>query len=635
MKKQSLIAGIAVVLIASLSTLAAPAARAITKINIARPAVGANAYYTFADSVVTLTRSDEYVITGASDRNRVVVGAGVTATVTLSSVSITSAVASPFALDSTGCDITLRIVGENTLAATMGNGSTPDFVYAAAVQVEGSASLTIDGDGSLIATGGYGAAAIGSGYIEGNSGHITGNITIAGGNLTLNGGTLGAGIGGGYAASVGNITITGGVITTTGGAHGTGIGGGEVGTVGNILITGGSVTATGGSYAAGIGGGYGGDNTGAINITGGSISITGGYGGAGIGGGPWNSGSNVSISGGVVLAVSPGGNGDPAGIGGGQEGNAGNISITGGNVYAFAYSLGPGIGGGTRATGGNITISGGNVVANKIGIGNAGGLTPTTVSGDSTAIIVGSINTDNFGTAKVQTGVSLSLEMMQAMAANAFGSAIVYNDTLYVHDTIVHNSAVIVIDTLEAIVHDTIIDSLHVSVEVIDTIRFDTITVVDTLYVHDTIIDVILRDSVTVIDSVRVPVTIIETIRIVCNIVDSALPIDTLFVSDTLVHIREKDTQVYILIDPTDGDDIGTGVGDGRSLFAQSPTRLIHTTADGSGGGNVLLEGLTPHAPFALYTVGGQLLLRGVASESGAYLLPNLPSGVYLLRQAK
>ncbi|MBQ4282239.1 MAG: InlB B-repeat-containing protein [Spirochaetales bacterium] len=74
-------------------------------------------------------------------------------------------------------------------------------------------ALTIQGAGTLIATGLDGNAAIG-----GDNEAACGPITISGGNIIATGGPDGAaGIGGGYGSACGTITINGGIITATGG----------------------------------------------------------------------------------------------------------------------------------------------------------------------------------------------------------------------------------------------------------------------------------------------------------------------------------------------------------------------------------------------------------------------------------
>ena len=85
------------------------------------------------------------------------------------------------------------------------------------------------------------------------------SLTINGsGSLNATGGFLGAGIGGGWNSPGSNIIIDGGTVTAIGGADGAGIGGGWTGSGSNIIINGGNVNARGGDDASGIGGGYGG-----------------------------------------------------------------------------------------------------------------------------------------------------------------------------------------------------------------------------------------------------------------------------------------------------------------------------------------------------------------------------------------
>ena len=108
-------------------------------------------------------------------------------------------------------------------------------------------TLTIKGDGSLIASSNGLAAGIGGGV----AGIDCGNIIIEGGNITATGGKTSAGIGSGFKSSCGDITIKGGTIKATGGQSAAGIGTGMAGSCGNITITNTvtSVTATKGKSA--------------------------------------------------------------------------------------------------------------------------------------------------------------------------------------------------------------------------------------------------------------------------------------------------------------------------------------------------------------------------------------------------
>ena len=138
----------------------------------------------------------------------------------------------------------MLILGENaTLNATKG------------IEVGSERTLTIDGTGTLNATGGSDNAGIG--------GYEVGTIIINGGTINAKGGSSGAGIGGSlHNINGGTIIINGGVVNATGGYEGAGIGGGRdnwagnYGRCGNITINGGQVTAIGGTYASGFGPGY-------------------------------------------------------------------------------------------------------------------------------------------------------------------------------------------------------------------------------------------------------------------------------------------------------------------------------------------------------------------------------------------
>ena len=236
--------------------------------------------------------------------------------------------------NSTG-NVNIILKGENGLKA--GN-------YYAAIQKNGNAEnigiLTISGDGSLMAAGGYNAAGVGS-----SDGKPVKNIVISSGIITATGGVYGAGIGGGDRGTASNITISGGTITATGGNTGAGIGGGYSGEGNHITISGGTVTATSiavgddVSTGAGIGGGFAGMGN-DITISGGTVtaisSATGEYGraGAGIGGGYSREGNNITISGGTVTALSTADNAscEGYGIGSGWGANDSTPTVTGGNI---------------------------------------------------------------------------------------------------------------------------------------------------------------------------------------------------------------------------------------------------------------------------------------------------------------
>ena len=210
---------------------------------------------TVTESEITVRNGN--TITGTNDNElKIFIAAG--ANVTLSDVNITNG--------SIVCNgnAGINLVGTNSITAPS------DY---AAVQIGGeSTTLTISGTGSLSATGGEGAAGIGTGLARDEE-KTGGDITINGGTITATGGYYGAGIGCGQAHSntesnnaankCGNISITGGTVTATGGLTAAGIGTGAAvigyenrfasAICGDILITGGTVTANGDVSAAGIG----------------------------------------------------------------------------------------------------------------------------------------------------------------------------------------------------------------------------------------------------------------------------------------------------------------------------------------------------------------------------------------------
>ena len=175
----------------------------------------------------------------------------------------------------------IRVMGSAVLH--LGEGAT--LTATKGFQVEDDNTLTIEGDGALIATACTHEAAIGGGDgSEGVRDVPYGHIIINGGNVTATGGEDGAGIGGGVLnrPGTGSITINGGVVNATGGKEAAGIGGGaniwysspdyaECGTAGTIIINGGQVTATGGTDAgdvlcAGIGRGRFGSSSGQLTL---------------------------------------------------------------------------------------------------------------------------------------------------------------------------------------------------------------------------------------------------------------------------------------------------------------------------------------------------------------------------------
>ena len=216
-----------------------------------------------------------FVITGTSTTNKLVIkgGSGTAAKVYLKDLHIT---VSSGAAVSVSNNVDLYIEGSSVLQS----GEN-----CAGIQKEDDGQLTIDGSGSLEATGGQSGAGIGGAF------HKPGNnITINGGKIiaqSTTGNGWGAGIGGGNEGNGNNITINGGDVTAIGGSEAAGIGGGIHASAENITINGGTVTAKAGGGAAAIGGGHanphGGKGTN-INLVGGDVTVQSNHGVATIGG---------------------------------------------------------------------------------------------------------------------------------------------------------------------------------------------------------------------------------------------------------------------------------------------------------------------------------------------------------------
>ncbi len=119
-------------------------------------------------------------------------------------------------------------------------------------------------------------------------------------------------------------------------------------------------TLKSGIYCAGLQKNGDGEGIGTLTITGtGTLEATGEIGGAGIGGGGGKTGSNITITGGIVIATAKY---VSAGIGGGDHGSGSNIKISGGTVTATGGYGSNGIGSGDEGTdSSNIIITGGSV----------------------------------------------------------------------------------------------------------------------------------------------------------------------------------------------------------------------------------------------------------------------------------
>lgn len=165
---------------------------------------------------------------------------------------------------------TINLVEGTTNDLTLGN----EYAYNGIDIKPGT--LTIDGTGTLLASGGGNYAGIG-GY--GSYAHIV----IYGGNITATGGYNAAGIGSDHDSGFGNITINGGNVTTTGGENAAGIGcgfcGGGNSSCGEITFNGGTVVVNAGAnFGWGVGlqmGSMDNYSCGDIKFVGGNVTVNG------------------------------------------------------------------------------------------------------------------------------------------------------------------------------------------------------------------------------------------------------------------------------------------------------------------------------------------------------------------------
>ncbi len=326
--------------------------------------------------------ASHYAISGSSTTNTVHID-GANCTVELNGASIslpTMAVANAtnpwtvcaFAVGG-NADVTLTLSGNNLLKSADNSGMAGLFV-------EAGSKLTIDGSGSLQATGAKGKTsapiAAGGAGIGGN-GHNANYRAAAG---VFGSGTLGSGHFGEIAIDSGSITATGGIATNSNYGAGAGIGSG--GLSGSVAIKAGGIIDTD-TFPEG-----------SIAINGGTIVAEGGkggsqsadtLGGAGIGSGgvgnywdPMHNYIDVAIHGGTVTAQAYS---DGAGIGGGANANSATVLIDG-NADVKAYGGdeldgtpwgGAGIGGGDNGCAPDIAI-GGQAKVLAVGKGAAAGI---------------------------------------------------------------------------------------------------------------------------------------------------------------------------------------------------------------------------------------------------------------------
>ena len=179
--------------------------------------------YTFSEHLLTIKTKGDYTLSGTASnedfRVKVVGESGqrIQTTLTLDNLTINTVPPndkekyesgySPLDFSGAG-ETTLTLVGKNELTA---RGNNP-AVYAPRVSSEpwkDAIPLTIDGEGSLVATGGRAWSGIG------NNGSA--KICIDGGDITAQGGYAAAGIGGSFGFWFDSIAITGGHVIATGG----------------------------------------------------------------------------------------------------------------------------------------------------------------------------------------------------------------------------------------------------------------------------------------------------------------------------------------------------------------------------------------------------------------------------------
>jgi len=207
--------------------------------------------WVFANNIFTVLDGADVNITGSgTGQKRIEVAANSLSNITLNNVSFTamSGDKTPFLINN-GAKVNLTIEGDNILEAGRSR---------AGLQAAKGATLTIDGTGSLKATGGkYGGAGIGGAFREN-----CGKITINGGTITASNFDsyesyhAGAAIGGGGAGIV---------FFSFDGMGGEG---------GDITINGGTITAVGRFGAAGIGGGCSSGNGGTLSMNGNAVVFT-------------------------------------------------------------------------------------------------------------------------------------------------------------------------------------------------------------------------------------------------------------------------------------------------------------------------------------------------------------------------
>ncbi len=170
-------------------------------------------------AAVTITGSLR-TITEVEDVIRVTGG---THAFTLSTVTIEDIGYAPIGISGNGTAATITLVGTNTLTSSASAG-----IYVA----DSSTTLTINGTGSLTATGGDAAAGIGAEA----SNTTSATIIIESGIIAAQGGDDAAGIGSCNSVAGGIVTITGGTVIATGGNGASGVSASTLNANGGVLL---------------------------------------------------------------------------------------------------------------------------------------------------------------------------------------------------------------------------------------------------------------------------------------------------------------------------------------------------------------------------------------------------------------
>lgn len=278
--------------------------------------------YEYSNNTLTIKSGVSMVISGSTEDDHIAVENGITANITFFGLDIST---NPHT-------VAFEVVGNATCNLTIErSNSLTSGEDAPGLKVAKGATLNVDGTGSLRATGGSGAAGIGSSYKV-----DSGSIIIRSGTIIANGYDGGAGIGGGTNGSGGNVEISGGDVTAIGNNGGAGIGIGSTKNNGTftLAISGGHVIAKGlgDSNQSGLGAGGGvGVGSCTINITGGTIEATGASEGIlnGIASGINN---HVNISNAIVFLV----NGSTTGF---TKKNSMIFEGNEGNLYGNSFTL--------------------------------------------------------------------------------------------------------------------------------------------------------------------------------------------------------------------------------------------------------------------------------------------------------